>query len=65
MPETPKKIWRQLGINENSDVVSWDSTRRWDAYPLDAKVNRGEVIFPRIDIKKELEELENLLADNE
>ncbi len=65
MPETPKKIWRQLGINENSDVVSWDSTRRWDVYPLDVKVCRGEVIFPRIDIKKELKELENLLSDSQ
>ncbi|NLC69420.1 MAG: methionine--tRNA ligase, partial [Clostridiaceae bacterium] len=25
MPETPEKIWRQLGLEENSPAVSWDS----------------------------------------
>lgn len=57
MPETPEKIWHQLGITEK-DVLSWESAGKWGGYPVGASVNKGEVIFPRIDVKKELEELE-------
>jgi len=59
MPETPEKIWHQLGI-EGSGVLGWDSAKKWGSYPEGAVVNKGDVIFPRIDIKKELEELESL-----
>lgn len=59
MPETPEKIWQQLGI-ANSSVLGWDNARQWGTYPEGVSVNRGEVIFPRIDIKKEMEELEGL-----
>jgi len=61
MPETPGKIWEQLGIKGNSDITSWESTGRWGVYPADAIAKKAEVIFPRIDVKKELEELENLV----
>ncbi len=59
MPETPEKIWHQLGIT-GTDVLEWDSAKQWGCYPAGVTVNKGEVIFPRIDIKKELEELESL-----
>ena len=59
MPETPEKIWQQLGISQK-DVLSWESAGEWGGYPVGAYVCKGEVIFPRIDIKKELEELEAL-----
>ncbi|MCR4434999.1 MAG: methionine--tRNA ligase [Clostridiales bacterium] len=59
MPETPEKIWHQLGI-EDLSLVSWDSAKNWGVYPIGLRVNRGEAIFPRIDLKKELEELSKL-----
>lgn len=62
MPETPEKIWQQLGI-ANSSVLGWDNARQWGTYPEGVSVNRGEVIFPRIDIKKEMEELEGLTPE--
>jgi methionyl-tRNA synthetase len=64
MPETPEKIWYQLGIAGNTDILEWDSSKFWGKYPGGAKVNKGDVIFPRIDIKKELEELEKLAEKN-
>ncbi len=63
MPETPEKIWNQLGIAGNSGILDWDSSKVWGKYLGGTKVNKGDVIFPRIDIKKELEELEKM-ADN-
>lgn len=59
MPETPEKIWKQLGI-DGSSALEWESTKKWGSYPEGVRVNKGEVIFPRIDMKKELEELEGL-----
>lgn len=63
MPETPEKIWQQLGLSKD-DVKSWDSAKEWGGYPIGAKVEKGEIIFPRIDIKKELEALEAETTDN-
>ena len=53
MPNTPRKIWEQLGIRED---MSWESSKTWGLYPINTKVKKGEIIFPRIDIKKEQEE---------
>jgi len=64
MPETPEKIWNQLGIAGNADILDWDSSKVWGKYPKGAKVQKGDVIFPRIDIKKELEELEKIAEKN-
>ncbi|HOQ00102.1 MAG TPA: methionine--tRNA ligase [Acetivibrio clariflavus] len=61
MPETPEKIWQQLGIEDKS-ILEWENSKNWGLYPVGAKVNKGDVIFPRIDIKKEMEELEKLTA---
>lgn len=58
MVETPEKIWNQLGLSK--EYVEWDKASVWGVYPKGVKVNKGEIIFPRIDIKKELEELEKM-----
>jgi len=64
MPDSPERIWKQLGIKD-SGMLSWDSAKTWGSYPEGTSVSRGEVLFPRIDIKKELEELEMLTGTNE
>lgn len=64
MPETPEKIWAQLGILDKA-LVEWDKASVWGVYPVSAKVCKGDVIFPRIDLKKELEELESMNAPKE
>lgn len=58
MVETPEKIWYQLGLSK--EQTEWDTVYTWGVYPKEIKVNKGEIIFPRIDIKKELEELEKM-----
>jgi methionyl-tRNA synthetase len=59
MPETPEKIWNQLGLAD-SDATSWESAKKWGSYPGGAKVNKGESLFPRIDLEKEMKELEEI-----
>ncbi len=56
MPNTPKEIFKQLGIDDEN-LKSWDSVHNFGALPKEIKVNKGNVIFPRIDVKKELAEL--------
>jgi methionyl-tRNA synthetase len=53
MPETVEKIFAQIG----ADRTSWEDAAHWGLLAADATVTKGENLFPRIDLKKELEEL--------
>ena len=57
MPLTPAKIWAQLNITEGA-LTDWESTKTWGLLPAELTVTKGETLFPRIDMKKELESLE-------
>ncbi|MCD8036184.1 MAG: methionine--tRNA ligase [Clostridiales bacterium] len=62
MPRSPKKIWEQLGINDEA-VLTWDSAKVWGSLPAEIVIKKGDVIFPRIDMKKELAELEAAMKE--
>jgi len=32
--------------------VEWETAKKWGVYPEGAAVNKGEPLFPRIDVKK-------------
>ncbi|MBQ6808534.1 MAG: methionine--tRNA ligase [Firmicutes bacterium] len=49
MPSLLPKVWAQLGISERDDLASWESLK-WGLFPAGTKINRGEPLFPRIDI---------------
>ncbi len=63
MPETPETIWKQLGISDKS-ILGWENSKSWGGLQEGTKVCKGDVIFPRIDLKKEMEELEGITAGN-
>lgn len=50
MPGVPEKVWEQLGIVEDRAAHTWDSITTWGETPAGIKINRGEPIFPRIDL---------------
>ncbi len=57
MENTSTEIRRQLGINLEA---AWEASKVWNHASVSIvgnKVSKGEVIFPRLDIKKELERL--------
>lgn len=58
LPHSAPKIQEQLGAP--ADVLTWESTSEWGLLPDGFTVHKGDIIFPRIDAKKELEELEAL-----
>ncbi len=56
MPQTPDRIFEQLGVTDDI-LKTWESLDSFGALPAGIKVCKGEALFPRIDIKKELEAL--------
>ena len=56
MPSTPERIFEQLGL-EDEALKSWDSLSYFGALPAGQKVHKGDALFPRIDVNKELEAL--------
>ncbi len=56
MPSTPARIFEQLGLTDES-LKTWESLACFGMLPDGIKVCKGEALFPRIDVKKELEAL--------
>ena len=59
MEATTKKIWVQLGMDENQGTA-WTDTFHFGKLPSGIKVHKAEALFPRIDVAKELEFLNGL-----
>lgn len=55
MPDTSSSITDILGVKE--DIIKWEASGIFGLYRTDAGVKKSQPLFPRIDIKKELEEL--------
>ncbi|MBR5948404.1 MAG: methionine--tRNA ligase [Clostridia bacterium] len=64
LTRTAPKIFAQLGI-EDERLTRFNSITEFGALPAGTKVVKGEALFPRIDIRKELEYLESLLPKAE
>lgn len=64
MPRTAPKIFAQLGI-DSAKLTSVESLNSFGAIPEGVSVQKGEALFPRIDVKKELESLAEEMAGNE
>ncbi|MEG1284447.1 MAG: methionine--tRNA ligase [Romboutsia sp.] len=62
MNDTAKKIYVQLGINDEK-LMTWDSIKSFGVIVENTKVHKGESLFPRLDIEKEVEELNELFAE--
>ncbi len=56
MPRTPAKIYEQLGVTDAALMV-WESLDAFGKLSAGTKVQKGEALFPRIDIKKELADI--------
>ena len=56
MPDTVVKIFDQIGASE--EARGYETADKFGVLPANVTVHRGETLFPRIDAKKELAELE-------
>lgn len=48
--ETPKKIFEYIGVNE--DITTWESAKEFGLIKNGTKVRKGENLFPRLDYKE-------------
>ncbi|WP_312612650.1 methionine--tRNA ligase [Oscillibacter sp.] len=55
-PDSCAEIFSQIGAS--GEETNWDNAGKWGVLPAEARVHKGENIFPRIDVEKELQELD-------
>lgn len=60
MPSTMPKVFEQIGAK--AEDVEYDTLGTFGKLPADVTVKKGEVLFPRIDIEKEIDELNAILT---
>ncbi len=60
MPTTMPKVWEQIGAAESD--ITYENAGKFGVLPADVTVHRGEIIFPRIDVDKEIEELNKIIG---
>jgi len=56
MPESCERIFAQIGAE--AELTNWESAGTYGLLPQRVTVSKGEALFPRIDVQRELEALE-------
>lgn len=59
MPTTMPKVWEQIGADES--VINYENAGKFGVLDQEVTVHKGEILFPRIDADKEIEELNELI----
>ncbi len=59
MPSTMPKVWEQIGAD--IDLITYENAGKFNVLPQNVKVQKGAALFPRIDVDKEIEELNALI----
>ena len=62
MPTTMPKVWEQIGAVGND--VTYDNADKFGVLPQNVTVKKGEAVFPRIDVQKEIDELNAIIRKN-
>ena len=66
MPTTMPKVFEQIGAANFATMnYMYERSNEIGVLPLDITVHRGEAIFPRIDVDKEIEALNAIIKNNE
>ena len=58
MPTTMPAVWAQTGAE---GLTGYEDAGRFGVLPADVTVHKGDIIFPRIDVDKEIEELNEII----
>ena len=60
IPDSADKILGQIGASAEEQI--WEEAGHFGVLPVNVTVHKGEALFPRIDMEKELKELEAMEA---
>ncbi len=52
MPQAAENMWKQLGIDSDLSKINFDDMNKWGLTKAGTKINKGQPLFPRIDVKK-------------
>lgn len=61
LTKAPAKIWEQLGIIPG-ELTAWDSAKSFGLIPAGTTMGKGEPIFPRLEVEKEIEFIDNSMT---
>ena len=50
LPNTGREIWKRLGLSKPTDEGRLDELTTWGGLPAGAQTERGQSLFPRIDV---------------
>lgn len=64
LTQTPAKMQAQLGIDDPS-LTSWDSLKTFGALKPGIRTKKGQPIFPRLDVKKEVEAIYKMIGNTQ
>lgn len=62
MPSTMPKVWEQIGASAKE--ITYENAGKFGVLPQNAAVHKGDMLFPRIDVEKEIEELNQIIRNN-
>ena len=62
MPSTMPKVFEQIGAKDSD--ISYENAAKWGVLPACVTVKKGEVLFPKIDAEKEIDELNAIISAN-
>lgn len=60
MPTTMPKVWEQIGASKS--LITYENAGKYGVLPADVTVKKGHALFPRIDVEKEIDELNELIS---
>ncbi len=62
MPATMPKVWEQIGASASD--TEYEKLSAFGVLPENVTVHKGEILFPRIDVDKEIDELNAIIEKN-
>ena len=62
MPTTMPVVWEQIGALESERT--YDNAGTFGVLRKNVTINKGDIIFPRIDVDKEIEALNEIISNN-
>ncbi len=63
MPSTMPTALEQIGACDK--CATYENADKFGVLPSDVQVKKGEALFPRIDVEKEIEELNSIIKNND
>ena len=62
MPSTMPQVWEQIGAS--AEDTTYENADKFGVLPMNVTVHKGAILFPRIDVDKEIEELNAIIKKN-